>query len=497
LITEKHLKNKKTWYWKGRLKMGKETGFLEFPRVKPTYESIEKRITHYREFTTGLPEEELKKQGARCMDCGIPFCHSLGCPLGNLIPEWNDLVYKGRWKEAWERLQLTSSFSEITGRICPAPCETSCTLSINTAPVSIKQIELQIMERAFSEGWVKPEPPLKESGKSVAVIGSGPAGLTAAKILRKSGHKVTVFEKAPQIGGLMRYGIPGFKLEKNILDRRIEIMKLEGIIFETDVNIGEDISVRYLKKSFDAILLAMGAGAARDLPAGGRGLDGVHFALEFLSGSNKFNEGTLSYSDIISAKDKNILVIGGGDTGSDCVGTSVRQGAKSILQYEIMPRPRQWTDASNPDWPDWPKILRTSSSHEEGCERDWGIATKYFSSRDGIHLNEAHFVRVEWIYDEKKKSYKMKEIPGSEFSKKIDLVFIAMGFLHVEHDSLVKSIGVDLDDRGNIKTDGKYKTSVESVFAAGDSATGASLVVRAFAHGRDAATSISDYLKSE
>ncbi len=474
--------------------MGKETGFIEYPRVKVEYESIKKRITHYNEFTTVLPEEELRKQGARCMDCGIPFCHSLGCPLGNLIPEWNDLVYKGRWKEAWERLELTSSFPEITGRICPAPCETSCTLSINTAPVTIKQIELQIMERAFKEGWVKPEPPVSESGKSVAIIGSGPAGLTAAKKLRRAGHKVTVFEKAPRAGGLMRYGIPGFKLEKSILDCRIEIMEQEGIIFENDVTIGEDISVRYLRKSFDAILLTMGAGTPRDLPAGGRGLDGVYFALDFLSGSNKFNEGTLSFSEIISAKDKNVLVIGGGDTGSDCVGTSIRQGAKSVLQYEILPKPIEWKNDWNPEWPDWPKILRTSSSHEEGCEREWGVSTRYFSSRDGIHLNEAHFVRVEWIYDEKKNSWKMREIPGTEFSKKIDMVFIAMGFIHVEHDRLVKSIGVELDNRGNIRVDGSYRTSVDGVFAAGDAAMGASLVVRAFAHGRDAAVAISEYL---
>jgi glutamate synthase (NADPH) small chain len=477
--------------------MGKETGFIEYSRAIIKYESVKKRVTHYNEFTTRLPEDEIKKQGARCMDCGIPFCHSLGCPLGNLIPEWNDLVYRDRWKEAWERLELTSSFPEITGRICPAPCETSCTLSINTSPVSIKQIELQIMDRAFEEGWIIPEPPFEESGKNVAIVGSGPAGLTAAKKLRKAGHKVTVFEKAPKAGGLMRYGIPGFKLEKSILDRRIEIMEKEGIIFENDVNIGEDLSVRYLKKSFDAILLTMGAGTPRDLPAGGRGLDGIHFALDFLSGSNQFNEGTKSFSEIISAKDKVVLVIGGGDTGSDCVGTSIRQGAQSVLQYEIMPKPIDWKNTWNPEWPDWPKILRTSSSHEEGCEREWGVSIRYLSSRDGIHLNEAHFVRVEWIYDERKKSYKMREIPGSEFSKKIDLVFIAMGFIHVEHDRLVKSIGVELDGRGNIKTDSNYKTSVDGVFAAGDAATGASLVVRAFAHGRDAAAAISDFLEPE
>ena len=474
--------------------MGRETGFIEYPRVKAEYENIKERVTHYNEFSTLLGDEELKKQGARCMDCGIPFCHSLGCPLGNLIPEWNDLIYHGRWRDAWERLELTSSFPEITGRICPAPCETSCTLSINTAPVSIKQIELQIMERAFSEGWIKPNPPGSETGKSVAVIGSGPAGLTAAKNLRQKGHKVTVFEKAPRAGGLMRYGIPGFKLEKKILDRRIKIMEHEGIIFENDVNIGEDISVRYLRKSFDAVLLSMGSGTPRDLPAGGRGLDGIHFALDFLSGSNKLQEGTLSLSEIITAKDRNVLIVGGGDTGSDCVGTSIRQGAKSVIQYEIMPKPREWKNDWNPDWPDWPRIMRTSSSQEEGCERDWGISTKYFSSRDGIHLNEAHFVRVEWIFNKKKRSWEMREIPGTEFSRKIDLVFIAMGFIHVEHDKLIKSIGVDLDSRGNIKTSGKFSTNVNGVFAAGDASRGASLVVRAFAEGRGAAEAIDLYL---
>ncbi len=313
--------------------MGKITGFIEYERASGTYETVSDRITHYNEFTTHLSDEEIQIQGARCMDCGLPFCHSLGCPLGNLIPEWNDLVYKNDWKEAWLRLEFTSSFPEFTGRVCPALCEASCTLSINDAPVAIKQIEYAIVERAFREGWVVPRIPSKETGKSVAVIGSGPAGLAAAQKLRREGHAVTVFEKSPEAGGLLRYGIPNFKLDKRILDRRLDLMKKEGIIFETDVTIGEDISVRYIKKSFDAVLLALGAGVPRDLPAGGRGLEGIHFALEFLQGANRYVEGSVPLSDIISAKGKKVLVIGGGDTGSDCVGTAIRQGAESVYQY--------------------------------------------------------------------------------------------------------------------------------------------------------------------
>ncbi len=476
--------------------MGKQTGFLEYERSVGKYEKVEERILHYNEFTKPLSDEEIRLQGARCMDCGLPFCHSLGCPLANLIPEWNDLVYKQDWREAWKRLSLTNSFPEFTGRVCPALCESSCTLSINDSPVTIKQIELAVIEKAFSEGWVVPDKPVSESGKSVAVIGSGPAGLAAANILRKAGHSVTVFEKSEKIGGLMRYGIPNFKLDKGILDRRISIMEEEGIVFETDVNIGEDISVRYLKKSFDAVLLALGAGTPRDLPAGGRGLEGIHFALDFLSGAVKYNEGTASLRDIISAKDKRVLVIGGGDTGSDCVGTAIRQGARSVHQYEIMPKPREWDKPWNPDWPDWPRILRTSTSQEEGCVRDWNISTRFFSSRDGIHLNEAHFVRVEWKYNESRKRFEMKEIPGSEFSEKVDLVLLAMGFVHVEHSGLVKQLDVGLDERGNIKTDENYMTTRDGIFAAGDAATGASLVVRGIDHGQKAAAAISEYLSS-
>ncbi len=476
--------------------MGSKTGFLEYKRVAESYESIDERIKHYNEFTKILSDEEMRTQGARCMDCGLPFCHSLGCPLGNLIPEWNDLVYRDDWKEAYRRMEITNSFPEFTGRVCPALCEASCTLSINDAPVTIKQIELAIIERAFNEGWVLPEKPVKETGKSVAVIGSGPTGLAAAQVLRRAGHSVTVFEKYPKAGGLMRYGIPNFKLDKRIIDRRITLMEKGGIAFETDVTIGEDISVRYLKKSFDAILLALGAGTPRDLPAGGRGLEGIHFALEYLSGSNRYSEGEVSLSDIISAKDKKVLVIGGGDTGSDCVGTAIRQGAESVHQYEIMPKPKVWKESWNPEWPDWPKILRTSSSQEEGCVRDWGITTRFFSSRDGIHLKEAHFSRVEWEFNDKKKRYEMKEIQGSEFSEKVDLVLLAMGFIHVEHSKLVKTLGITLDAKGNITVDDNFMTSVEGVFTAGDAATGASLVVRGIDQGQQAAAAISRFLFS-
>lgn len=477
--------------------MGKQTGFLEYKRAAGRYEEVEKRILHYNEFTRHLTPEEISIQGARCMDCGLPFCHSLGCPLGNLIPEWNDLVYRNDWREAWNRLSMTNIFPEFTGRVCPALCEASCTLSINDAPVSIKEIELAIVERAFDEEWITPCKPENESGKSVAVIGSGPAGLAAAATLRKAGHAVTVFEKSPRIGGLLRFGIPNFKLDKKVIDRRIALLKEEGIVFETDVNIGEDISVRYLKKSFDAVLLAIGAGTPRDLPAGGRGLEGIHFALDFLSGAVKYSTGEASLQDIISAKGKRVLVIGGGDTGSDCVGTSIRQGALSVHQFEIMPKPEEWNNSWNPQWPDWPKILRTSTSQEEGCERDWGISTRFFSSRDGIHLNEAHFIRVDWAYNENKNRYEMKELPGTEFSMKVDLVLLAMGFTHVEHSGLVKKLNIDLDERGNIKVDGNFMTSEKGVFSAGDAATGASLVVKGIDQGQRAAEAVSRYLLME
>jgi glutamate synthase (NADPH/NADH) small chain len=475
--------------------MGKATGFLDFQRKSISYLPAQERIGHYREFTQLQPEEELARQGGRCMDCGIPFCHALGCPVYNLIPEWNDLVYRGKWREAFERLEMTNSLPEITGRICPAPCETSCTCSINIAPVTIKQIELAIIEKAFASGWAIPRPPLCDTGKRVAVIGSGPAGLAAAQQLRRAGHAVTLFEKADTIGGILRYGIPDFKLEKRILDRRLEQMKAEGVTFETNVSVGDDISVRYLRRQFGIVLLTMGAGDPRDLQVPGRGLDGIHFAMPYLTQSNRFVAGQVKEHEIIHAREKTVLVIGGGDTGSDCVGTAHRQGARKVYQYEILPKPREWNEPWNPEWPAWPQILRTSSSHEEGCERDWNILTKQFGGRD-VKVEQGHFTRVEWKKDASGQM-KMVEIPGSEFSLKIDLVLLAMGFVHVEHGKLLEDLGVAFDNRGNIKTGSDYATSVPGVYAAGDAGTGASLVVRAIYHGREAARSIDAKLREE
>jgi glutamate synthase (NADPH/NADH) small chain len=472
--------------------MGKVTGFLDYPRATHTERPVGERLNDYKEIARSLPDGLVSQQAARCMDCGIPFCHAMGCPLFNLIPEWNDLVCKGRWQEAYERLEKTNNLPEITGRICPAPCETACTLSINNGAVSIKDIELAIIEHAFSQGWVTARPPRAESGKKVAVIGSGPAGISAAQQLRRMGHAVTVFEKEDKIGGILRYGIPDFKLEKWVLDRRLEQVIEEGVNFETSVNIGDDLSARYLMRAFDAVLVAMGAGEPRDLQVPGRGLEGIHFAMEYLSLSNKSVSGTIAGVKMISAKNKNALVIGGGDTGSDCVGTANRQGAKKVLQFEIMPRPREWGEPRNPEWPYWPYILRTSTSHEEGCERQWGIITKQFNGR-GVSVERIQCARVEWKPSQNGRPPAIAEIPGSEFSLDIDLVLLAMGFIHVEHNKLLEDFNVAFDDRGNVKTN-NYATSVRSVFAAGDADTGSSLVVRAIYHGREAAKSIDAFL---
>jgi len=473
--------------------MGKASGFLDYNRVTGKYLPVEERLKNYNEFTIQLPAEELKTQGARCMDCGIPYCHAIGCPVYNLIPEWNDAVYKGDWREAMLRLELTNNLPEITGRICPAPCETACTLSYNSAPVTIKQIELSIIEKAWKEGYIVPRPPMRETGKKVAIIGSGPAGLAAAQQLRRMGHSVTLFEKAQKIGGILRYGIPDFKLEKWVIDRRVEQMQAEGVQFATNVIIGEDISARYLKRTFDVILLTMGAGEPRDLNVPGRGLDGIHFAMDYLTQSNRLVSGELSKDQqTIDAKGKTVLVIGGGDTGSDCVGTANRQGAKKVYQYEIMPKPQVWTESTNPNWPNWPNILRTSSSHDEGCERDWSITTRNFSSTT-TQVQDGHFARAEWK-KEANGQMKMVEIPGSEFSLKVDLVLLAMGFVHVQHSKLLEDLQIEYDNRGNIKSSGGYATSAKGVFTAGDAGTGASLVVRAIFHGREAAKQIDDYL---
>lgn len=473
--------------------MGKVTGFLDYSRVTGTYRSAKERLNDYKEFTIAPPESELRNQGARCMDCGIPYCHAMGCPLYNLIPEWNDAVYKNDWREALIRLEATNNLPEVTGRICPAPCEASCTLSISNAPVTIKQIELSIIERGFKEGLIVPRPPRKLTGKSVAVIGSGPAGLAAAQQLRRMGHNVTLFERSAKMGGILRYGIPDFKLEKHIIDRRLEQMRQEGVVFESNVSIGDDISSRYLRKTFDVILLTMGAGEPRDLNVTGRALGGIHFAMEYLKQSNRVLAGELLPDEkIITAKGKNVLVIGGGDTGADCVGTANRQGAKKVHQFELLPKPTFWDNSWNPNWPYWPQILRTSSSHDEGCERDWSIQTKSFTGKTSVQ--EGQFIRLDWEKDDKG-GMKMVEIPGSEFSLKVDLVLLAMGFVHVEHNKLLDELEVQFDQRGNIKFNSDYQTSSKGVFVAGDAGTGASLVVRAIYHGRKAAEAVDGYLK--
>ena len=474
--------------------MGKPTGFLEYKRLPARDRLKEERVKDCKEIPVTPPRELVEQEGAMCMDCGIPYCHSVGCPVANLIPEWNDAVYKGQWREAWDRLELTNNLPEVTGRVCPAPCEAACTLAINTEAVSIKKIELAIVEKAFDEGWVIPRAPRFETGRRVAVVGSGPAGLAATQQLRRMGHRVTLFEKADRIGGLLRYGIPDFKLEKHVLDRRILQMELEGVEFETSVTIGEDLSVRYLRNKFEVILLALGAGSPRDLRIPGRGLRGVHFAMEFLTPFNRYVAGDITQEDLISAKNKNVLVIGGGDTGSDCVGTSIRQGAKVVRQIEILPKPMDWHERHNPSWPDWPNIVRTSTSHEEGCERDWCIDSREFNGTNGS-VSQVTCSRVRWEKKDPASRPRMIEIEGSEYTTDAELVLLAMGFVHVEHSRLTEELGLEFDGRGSILVDDGCQTTVDGVFAAGDASTGASLVVTAINNGRRAADSIDDYLR--
>jgi glutamate synthase (NADPH/NADH) small chain len=428
------------------------------------------------------------------MECSIPFCHSSkGCPVDNLIPEWNDLVYKNLWQEAYFRLESTNNFPEFTGRLCPAPCETACTLSINDSPVTIKQIELAIIEKAFENEWVKPQVPLRKTGRKIAVIGSGPAGLAAAQQLGRTGHNVTVFERSQKAGGLLRYGIPDFKLEKWIIDRRLKQLHAEGIEFETNIDIGEDLSARYLQRSFDVILLTMGAGKARDIDIKGRNVKGIFQAMDYLTRSNLYVDQLVPENKIISAKNKNVLVLGGGDTGADCVGTANRQGAAKIYQYEILPKPAVWKENWNPNWPDWPDILRTSSSHKEGCHRDWSILTRRFCA-DNNRLSNVEFERVVWKPDPENGRKIYTEIAGSKFTQNIDLAILAIGFEHVEHNRLLRELEIEFDSRGNIRTDTMLQTNINGVFAAGDAHTGASLVVTAIKEGRSAAASINTYL---
>lgn len=474
--------------------MGKTNGFIKYQRQDPVSEPVKSRIKHFNEFSRTGNRTTIARQGARCMDCGIPFCHSsAGCPVSNLIPEWNDLVYKNLWREAYQRLEETNNFPEFTGRLCPAPCETACTLSINDNPVSIKQIELAIIENAFKRKWVQPLPPAWETGKRIAVIGSGPAGLAAAQQLRRAGHDVTVYEKSKRIGGLLRYGIPDFKLEKWIIDRRLRQMQEEGVKFETDINIGTDISARYLQKSFNVILLATGAGKARDLDIPGRDLNGVLQAMDYLTQANHSINGDIEPGQFEDARGRHVLVLGGGDTGADCVGTAIRQGAASVKQYEILPKPADWQHSWNPSWPSWPAVLRSSSSHAEGCQRDWAILTKSFVGKKG-RLSAVNCIRVEWSGGIGPGGMKMTEILGSDFKAKADMVILAVGFVHAEHDRLLEKIGVEYDQRGNIQTDKFYQTNIPAVFSAGDAHVGASLVVTAINEGRRAAAAVHEYL---
>ncbi|MGE5247106.1 MAG: glutamate synthase subunit beta [Verrucomicrobiota bacterium] len=475
--------------------MPKPTGFMEYQREEPPHRPVGERVRDYLEVEELLPETRIGSQAARCMDCGIPFCHAFGCPVKNRIPDWNDMVYRGQWRKALQLLHQTCNLPEITGRVCPAPCEAACTLAINQPAVTIRHLELQIVEHGWQEGWIRPEPADHKTGQRVAVVGSGPAGLPAAQQLARHGHEVVVFEKADRVGGMLRYGIPDFKLEKWVLDRRLDQMKAEGVIFETGVNAGVDVSAAYLKRSFDAIVLAAGATVPRDLAVTGRDLSGIYFAMEFLKQQNRINAGdTIPPEERISAEGKHVVVIGGGDTGSDCIGTSRRQGAASITQIELLPRPPEQRLPTNP-WPTWPTVLRTSSSQEEGCDRLWSIQTKAFVGEEG-KVRMLRCVKLDWSEPDAAGRRTFRETPGSEFELRADLVLLAMGFVHVEHGPLVRDLGVALDPRGNIVTDGNLMTTVPGVFAAGDAAMGASLVVRAIDTGRRAAEGVLRYLVS-
>jgi glutamate synthase (NADPH/NADH) small chain len=469
--------------------MGKVTGFLEIEREQPKRREVEERLQDWFEIYQPFAEAKQREQGARCMDCGVPFCHT-GCPLNNLIPDWNDLVYNGRWASAIRRLHATNNFPEFTGRICPAPCETACVLAITEPAVSIKQIERGIVDHAWDEGWIQPEPPEQETGRSVAVVGSGPAGLAAAQQLRRAGHSVTVYEKSDRIGGLMRYGIPNFKLEKHLLDRRIEQMRAEGVTFVTNAHVGVNVDVQTLRDEYDVILLAGGSERPRDLAIPGRELTGIHFAMEFLPQQNRRCEGdTLDASLDILATGKRVVILGGGDTGADCLGTSLRQHARSVHQFEIMPKPPE-TRAESTPWPMWPLQLRTESSHEEGGIRDWGINSVKFTGNAEGRVTHLHAVRVG-------PPPSFAAVAGSEFTIEADLVLLALGFLSPVHNGMIEQLGVKLDGRGNVATDENYATSVDGVFAAGDMRRGQSLVVWAIAEGRKAAAAIDRYLAAK
>ena len=472
--------------------MADPNGFLKIKRKEAGNRPLNERVNDFSEVEQILNSEDRKLQASRCMDCGIPFCH-WSCPVDNLIPEWNDLLYKGDWKGAYMRLAATNNFPEFTGRICPASCEHACVLNINEEPVTIRENEVAIVEKAFAEGYVKPEPPKKRSGKTVAVIGSGPAGMAAADLLNKAGHTVTLFEKDEKAGGLLRFGIPDFKLSKAVIDRRLNLMIAEGVVVKTGINIGKDISAREIVTQFDAICIAIGAGHPRDLPAEGRELEGVHFAMDFLGMQNRVNASLLSTSEIsISAKGKKVLVIGGGDTGSDCVGTSIRQKAQSVTQIEILPKPPVTRASDNP-WPYYGKVLKTSTSHEEGCERFWSLSTVRFIDQQN-KLTGVEVEEVEWIKTDDR--YEMKPVAGTRRIIEADLVLLAMGFVHPVLEGLISELELELSVRKNISVRPNYATSREKIFAAGDSVSGASLVVNAIASGRKVAKEIDRFLRN-
>jgi glutamate synthase (NADPH) small chain len=464
--------------------MGKVTGFLEFDRIDRDYAPVEERVRHWKEFVIPLPEKETREQAARCMNCGIPYCHT-GCPVNNQIPDWNDLVYAGDWKTAALNLHSTNNFPEVTGRVCPAPCEASCTLNLDDNPVTIKTIECAIADKAYEQGWIEPEPPSVKTGKRIAIVGSGPAGLACAQQLARAGHDVHVYEKLAKAGGLLRYGIPDFKMEKHYVDRRVAQMEAEGVTFHYGVRVGVTIPADELVADYDAVVLAGGAEKGRDLPIPGRELKGIHFAMDFLPQQNRRVSGEpLGEVEPIVAEGKHVIVIGGGDTGSDCIGTSIRQGALSVTNFEIMPMPPEQENKLL-TWPDWPLKLRTSSSHEEGAKREFSVLTQKFTGENG-QVKKLHCVHID---------DKFKPVPGTEFEINAELVLLAMGFVHPVHEGMIQSLGVTLDQRGNVKADTEsYKSSLDKVFACGDMRRGQSLVVWAIREGRQAARAVDQFL---